>query len=308
MSAGVHVNSIQTLEELCLVLSMFASDCREHLERSEAEIERKAELLEERCRARAREVERWQEAYDCADEDDDLDGISYHLREAEEDYQNARQWLRKVEECAGEYARRAVRMKEISDHRITEACAFLRQKISELKDYVAAQPGNNFTGGVVSAGAPLSPVSEKTSETAVNLTDFTLPKGFSWVKVNNINPNEINALPTKDDYGKVSYEVMKSGLELLKNEVLPAVKELGEKADSDYFNQLDIEKGRETQNGARRVFNAFFGRTTPEHIRLERFAGDPHYDITNGRHRIKLALDLGWDAVPAEVIEVKRQP
>lgn len=147
MSTGAHVNSTQPLEDLCLALSVFASECREGLEASKAEIERKAEVLEERWRRRARAVEYLQEAYDYADEDDDRSDLAYRLRQAEEEYQRAGQWLRKVEECAGEYARAAARVKEISDHRIVEACAFLRQKIAELQDYIALQPEAISAGG-----------------------------------------------------------------------------------------------------------------------------------------------------------------
>lgn len=151
MSKGVHVDSIQILEALCLALSIFASDCKDVLETSDSEIQRKIELLEARCHNRARKVEYWQQVYDDADpEEDDISRIAYKLDGAEEEYQRARQWLRRVEEITHEYTRSANRVKEISDHRIVEACTFLRQKISELKDYVALQPDgfsiNGFGG------------------------------------------------------------------------------------------------------------------------------------------------------------------
>lgn len=153
MSRGVHVNSAGALEDLALALSSFTSDCREWLEACEAQIERQAGRLEDRCRALARRVEALQDAYDEADEDDDRGEMAYRLREAEEEYERARHWLRRVEECAGEYARAAARVREVSDRGATEACAFLRQKVSELNDYVAVKPGGGAFVAAPPAGA-----------------------------------------------------------------------------------------------------------------------------------------------------------
>lgn len=88
------------------------------------------------------------------------------------------------EECVGEYVRSATRVKELSDHRIIEACAFLRRKVAELKDYAALQLGASSTGPLDSAnlGSNLQLTGDgKTSGEEVSLTNFTLPKGFRWV-------------------------------------------------------------------------------------------------------------------------------
>jgi hypothetical protein len=158
LSGGIQLYSIRSLEELALSLSVFASECRERLAASEAEIERKAELLEDRCRLWEHRVEYLKKEYYQAGEDDDVLGIAYQLREAELAYQTARYWLNRVEECAGEYARGAARVKEFSDHRVVEACAFLSQKVAELKDYVAAQPGGQTNVAVAHSPAALGVV------------------------------------------------------------------------------------------------------------------------------------------------------
>jgi ADP-ribosyltransferase exoenzyme len=147
LSGGAHVDSIQALEDLSLALSAFASDGTQRLEECASEIERQAGLLEERCRALARRVEYLQEEYDHADEDDDIGAIAYRLSEAEEAYGRALRWLRKVEEAAGEYARVASRAREVLEHRVGDACAFLRRKAQELKDYAALRPDAGSFGG-----------------------------------------------------------------------------------------------------------------------------------------------------------------
>ncbi|HJQ32361.1 MAG TPA: hypothetical protein VJ866_09285 [Pyrinomonadaceae bacterium] len=308
MAGPIHLDSVESLEDLCLALAAFASGCADGVEAGEADIARRGELLEERCRELARRVEYWQEEYDRADEDDDLGYIARRLRDAEESYERARAWLRRAEEAAAEYARAAARARDLSDRRIPEACAFLRQKVSELREYAAAQPRSAAPGGALAGQMPTPPpAADNSAAGGGSLTDFPLPSGFKWVKLDEIAPQEMEELPTPDDFRKVPYEVMRDGLEVLRGEVLPAISKLGAGADRDYFRQLDAANGDDPQRGALKVFDSFFGSEFKEYARVERFAGSPHYSITNGRHRIKVALDLGWDAVPAEAVEVERR-
>ena len=303
MAGGIHLNSIRSLEDLALALAVFASDCRETVAAAQADISRCVSTLEDRCRGKLLAIQSLQYDYEHTDEDehDERSSLRYEIMLAEEAYERARSSLRSAEDAAFEFARAASRAREVADHRIPEACAFLRQKVYELNEYVAAQPGGGGPAGIASAARD-TPASAK-----VSLTDFALPKGFRWVRLDEIAPHEIAALPSAAEFRDVSYEVMKAGLGVLKDKILPALRETGGRADQEYFRRLDEEGGGDAQAGARTVFDAFFGTQFKDYPRVERFKGSPHYSITNGRHRMKVALDLGWDAIPAEAVDVERK-
>lgn len=299
MAGGIHLNSIRSLEDLALALSVFASDCRETVAAAQADISRCVSILEDRCREKLLAIQSLQYDYENLDEDEDEDdersSLRYEIMLAEEAYERARASLRSAENAAFEFARAASRAREVADYRIPEACAFLRQKVWELNEYIATQPGGGGVAGVASAA--------REAQAKVSLTDFALPSGFRWVRLDEIEPRELAGLPSASDFIKVPYEVMKAGLGVLKDKILPALGETGGRADREYFRGLDGEG----EGGVLEVFDAFFRRDFNKHPRVERFAGNRHYVIKNGHHRMKVAMDLGWDAIPAEVVEVERE-
>lgn len=303
MAGGIHLNSIRSLEDLALALSVFASDCRETVAAAQADISRCVSILEDRCRAKLLAIQSLQYDYENTDSDDhdERTSLRYEIMLAEEAYERARSSLSSAEQAAFEFMRAASRAREVADYRIPEACAFLRQKVYELNEYVAAQPGGGGPAGVASAARD-APAPAK-----VSLTDFALPGGFRWVRLDEIEPRELAGLPSADDFIRVPYEVMKAGLGVLKEKILPALKETGGRADREYFRLLDEEGGGDARGGALKIFDAFFDTRFNKHPRVERFKGSPHYVIKNGRHRMKVAKDLGWDAFPAEAVDVERK-
>jgi hypothetical protein len=323
MSRQASVLSSEALEALDNALARFCDRAEEAMCAVEPEIGRGLDLLEERRLQWEREVERWQEEYDGADhEEDDIGYIRGRLEEAEEQLSAVERWQARVEDCHQDYSRQAGRMGEVASERIGEARAFLQEKLERLRSYSSGQasrPSRPFTPGIAaSSPAPSNPPAPNDSSpgrtvapgtmaesAAARITDSPLPAGFRWVRLDEISAQEMNDLPGESDFKKVSYEEVKRGFEVLKNEVLPAIKQDPANADSDYFWHADRRAGLDEWNGAQRVFNAFFGRTGKDHIYLGKKAGEPYFNITNGRHRIKVARDLGWPAVPAEVSEVK---
>lgn len=68
---------------------------------------------------------------------------------------------------------------------------------------------------------------------------------------------------------------------------------------SDHFARIDRGKGSSYAEGKQRVYDAFFG---DDCITLDRGPSDGKYGVTNGRHRLRIARALGWEAVPVKIL------
>lgn len=317
--AKASVSSSDALEALDMALARFAEGAAASLESVASAVEHAMDRLEERRRYWAEQVRYWQDAYDAADpEEDDLSALAYRVDEAERQLENVERWQGRVEDCLQGYRGQASRLDELASSRVIEARGFLRKKLELLQDWsgaihhagqpsaaqaTSAAPASvagaaaGHAGGFRSAAMPLAPV-------APDLTAMPLPAGFCWVKLDDISPAEMAQLPDEGDFRKVEYGEMRRGFEVLEVDILPRLNAAPQDANADYFWQRDRQQGLDESNGAQRVFNAFFGTTNKEHIYLERRKGDRYFSITNGRHRIKVARDLGWQAVPVEAKEV----
>jgi hypothetical protein len=318
MSRQASVLSFEALEELDHALARFSGNAMEALQRARSEIDRGFNLLDERLDHWRERVSYWQEEYGRADpEEDDIAYISNKLEEAENELANIERWQSRLEECYASYSRQARRLDEVASERIEEARTFLREKIEQLRGYgirrinrdsIAQNPASlvevndPISSAIVGTAAPTLVSGRLGDET---LTAFPLPKGFVWIPLSEIDPAELGELPSESEFKKISYGEVKRGLGILETKVLPAIKENPNGANSEYFENMDRKEGYNESNGAAKVFSAFFGQVSKEYIRLEKKAGTRFFSITNGRHRIKAAMDLGWTAVPAEAIEVK---
>ncbi|MEN3335563.1 MAG: hypothetical protein V7641_4928 [Blastocatellia bacterium] len=304
MARQASIYNVEALEALDAALARFSANAEEALMAVRPEIDRGLDLLEERRVYWARQVQNWQNEYDSADpEEDDLGYIANQLEEAEEALHNVKRWLNAVEESVHAYARQQRRLNEVALARLDEARAFLRHKVAQLYAYAAGQINPATAGHAPTATAALG-MPAASQAPLVDLTQSPLPAGFRWISLAEISPAEMSTLPAANEFSKVSYDEVKRGFEVLKDEVLPAIKRDPANASVDYFGQTDRQTGRDEVNGAQRVFHAFFSQIG-EHIYLDKRAGDPYFSITNGRHRLKVARDLGWTAVPAKAVEVQ---
>jgi hypothetical protein len=148
------------------------------------------------------------------------------------------------------------------------------------------------------------PQQDRTPDTkpSLDLTHYALPPGFRWIPLDEI---EIEHIP-ESEFHKVSSDTMRVGMEKL-GEVLERLQErLTEPFmdNSAYFRRLDRRAGLTYEAGLQRVYEAFFGQ---DHIRLRRTKGSSHWTIEKGRHLIQVARALGWQAIPAEAVEVEGQ-
>lgn len=318
MSNSLKVTSFHSLEELETSIARFSFVVREALEATERQIQEKTELLDQIVADRRRAVDQWQAAYDQADEEDDVSFIRHKLEEAEENLREAKQWQRRVEELYAEYDKRANQATHLGDEHCNRARVFLRERIKELYDYVELKP--NLASGTADSSHSVEPgvldAMMMAAETTVGsvlssgeavafaMTGLQLPKGFGWIRFDELKPDEVSELPNENEYRKdqLSKSNMQEGLELLRTRILPEVQKDPKAGSTEHFSELDAVEGRSGTNSLAAIFSAYFGPDT--HIWVDRFKGDPFFTIGNGRHRIKAAQDLGWTAIPARIEEV----
>lgn len=315
MSRQIKVTSFRALEELEVAIGRFSSRSIEALEEAERQITRKRDLLDQIVNERKRSVAYWRQEYDSADPDeDDVSSISHHLEEAEDALGEAKRWQRRIEDSYNAYSRKARDGAHLCTEHTLKARAFLKQKIKELYEYVSLQPdsinegivGDGISGpGLTKSVTTTAEVDVERNVTAVelganDLTSFLLPKGFKWIRLDEIDPAEMDLLSTDLEFRKMSEQEITSGMELLKTRILPEIQRDPVRVDSDYFAGIDRTEGRYGTNSLENIYRAFFG--TNDQMWVDRTGGD-YYRVGNGKHRIKVARELNWPAIPAEVHE-----
>jgi hypothetical protein len=94
---------------------------------------------------------------------------------------------------------------------------------------------------------------------------------------------------------------MRLGLVDLRKKVLPQLQGERQWSRLDFWQQ-DQCMGFSAESGLTRVYDAFFGADS---IYLERGRRDDLFSIQNGRHRIKVAMDLGWKMIPVRAKDLR---
>jgi hypothetical protein len=307
--SGINVTSVEALEEFDGAVARFAAESEAALQAVTPEINRRLELLDGRCAQCEADVEYWQQTYDYADpEEDDLSYIASRLADAEHRLNNVKSWQRRVEEVYAVYTREASQFVDHVVNDCPQAVSFVRQKLSELRDYVNLKPADS-TGGVVgqdfdsltASPSVMSSQSWSPSPGEVplsSITELPLPSGFGWIRLNEIEPASLDALNGLKDKSGMTPEHLAEGLDILRKQILPQIKNRGAQATSDYFWQLDGQ--RQGLNSFQGVYDAYFGNDA---IWFDRFFGQPLFRVGNGQHRIKAAQELGWPAVPARIMQ-----
>jgi len=136
-----------------------------------------------------------------------------------------------------------------------------------------------------------SPKGESAKSREIGATEWT-DMGIINVPLSEIRePDEIDS----SSFRKVSETDMRRGL-LLLQDILPEV-EKGPGANRDYWAMKDSQMGLDYEHGYQRIYEAFYGT---DGIRVEQVGES--YSVTNGRHRIHLAKQLGISTLPMKVI------
>ena len=296
------VVSIEALEQIAPALRRFRKFVAEHLQRVKSDLRHVRETLVEARSDAARIVRQLQSEIASADEDDDTSGLERELDEARDRLRKIEYALRNMGEHTAIYEREAERFRRVADEHIPRSEAFLARKADDLHSYHAIQPVNDqgWMGTVVQTVTDFAGTVIQIGAEMLDFTANPLPSGYCWVKLSDMDLfDAFRDVQTPDDFrAHATYDMLCGGLETLRNAVLPAIKERGYSADSFYFTRLDETTGCNPENGARRVFESFFG---DEAIALQRGVAGGPFTVINGRHRIKAARDGRWLAVPGKI-------
>ncbi len=209
-----------------------------------------------------------------------------------------------LDNVAREYRAKASQMQGFVEDTIPSATNWLRHRQDALERF--EQSGNGFgsasTGTVSNAGASATNLS--TSSKGVSPAAGFGSSSYKRVDHGIVNIS-VSELPEPDitgeqDFQKVSVSDMRDGLTKLQE--IQSVVQQKQGLNTDYWSQIDRDRGLSYENGYQRVYEAFYGDT---HIRVEKVDGE--YNIINGRHRIWLAKRMGITNLPIELIELHKQ-
>lgn len=310
MSESIKVYNIQILSDLKEAFGRFANQAEESLVAIDAEIRRTLDWLQvetdERRRAiahRRREVEQAVEDLrdcqrngdddyepDCSNEEHQLRRAERRLEDAEDSLKIAQRWKREVEGTIEKFRIYIARFKDLATVQTARGQSLLDTKLVELEQYQS-----------VSSPSGISQAVKVTSVAAFTGSGLTSEGTGQWAErgiqdVELASALEDLAIRGPEDFQKVTMAEMRTGLEKLQK-MLPEIKS-GKGTDKEYWHQLDQQQGLDYANGYQRIYESFYGHDA---IRLTKIGNG--YDITNGRHRIWLAKQMGIKTLPANVIE-----
>lgn len=310
MQAKVH--SVDTIADLEQAITSFALASGERLAAMRLEFARRLALLEDKETDAKRVVARWRDTAELSEDLDEIESALAQLEQARERLGRLRSWQMQVREDHALFATAASQFDLLLNQIVPRCQQHLRKQYAELRAYEAVQLADDMADTpaavvVVAAEVGIQAPSSEPGEGAggpSRVTDFSLPPGFVWVPLSEVSKARLAEVSSLDSYKKVSYDEMVEGFRQLANEVLSRVHADPKGVDRYTFQVLDDAEGRSYEDGLQRVYEAFFGGDG--FIYLDRRRGADLFEITNGRHRIRVALDLGWEAVPARVKDLNR--
>ncbi|MEM4203564.1 MAG: zinc finger-like domain-containing protein [Candidatus Methanomethylicaceae archaeon] len=295
MGEGAYVSAIEGLSEFAARYKNFAQSVREILAQVEINFHHRWETLEECYRLQQKRVAELRCLVEELRDKEQVADVRRRLEEAEERLHRMRQALYRVQGQYETYRRYAQGLLQLATELAPKAVSFLQDRVRDLEAYLSVEvplPERPASGPYV----PVSP----TPLADADMTRYALPEGFQWVPLEAIH---MEGVLGKDEFRKVSWEEMLEGMRKLP-EVLEVLKDRMNQPfidNSVYLMQLDRQAGREYATGLQKIYESFFGS---EPIRLEPYVDSEgnftnKWMIINGRHRIQVAKELKWPAVPA---------
>ncbi len=247
-------------------------------------------------------------------------------RDAEEDMMVAEEALNEIDDLIARFDRARTQSQAFlsrwlssTDRAVSHAGLFLQRAVDDATDYLAVSLPRPAAGGTGRAPTTIErhvsethPIDGPTSvywrspSEASSASELPpLPNGFEWLPIDRITDRE---MPGSNDPPKGVPELqVRLGVERLWKEVLPLVggtpdemRERCRKFDNEN-NRID-RRGFVHKESVLAVWDAFFNTGASNQIRADMVGASGRISITNGRHRIKVAKELGWRFIPAQVI------
>lgn len=275
---------LQTVQNRILQLEQ--RSCELRIEISNLEIE----LASQSCDDEAGDV-----SYDDESGDESY-AVESALRDAEDRLYQIESAKRRLDEAASSFLHAQRRMDELLGTGTKQACHFLRNAMDNLAAYRAASPGDMVSTHASKTDNHFSSQPSLTPTTFGSFNRTPLPKGFVWVPVTDIDVDrELAQVQGPADFKKVPYQTVRDSLDRFREKIVP---ELLKGTTRDALTTMDIESGVFDTSGISGAYDAFLG-DDPIHLTFD--AVGRGYGITNGRHRIRAAIDAGWTHVPVTI-------
>jgi hypothetical protein len=307
---GVNISSIETIEELIHSFCRFASQSITLKRDVALRIQNEIDILEERCLSVLRKIDNLERLIKEGDNPDEIEEARNQLFEAQREYENIARWKIVVENKLNHYKFKERAFDRLVLDKINEVQIYLKEKMRIVREYSSVRIDeikvgtykNPSLGGTIQ----LSNAIETKARPVGICIEQALPSGFRWMPLREIDlSNELKGIKTSNDFNKNSYQTMMETAKIFEKEILTIMNKTPEAFHSEFYRIIDEQNGKYYEDGIQRAFEAFLGRGDP--IYLSRAKGAPFYEVINGRHRIKVAFDLGWEFIPAVVKDLNQE-
>lgn len=256
-------------------------------------LKRRFDAVEDRCLQRLNAARRMAAS---ADEDDD-GAAQAAVEEAEAQLRASRRAIDNAVSALARMQRAASTAGTAANQFGRRGVEYLATKIGELRAYTFLTPGRAVAAAAAAAsGGGVSPASAAATlepPTYEQLKAFPLPLGWRWVKLDEIDSTL--QLGDRLDFKDGQRDWLISAYQRLLSDVLPMI-DRNHGAARDRVVRDDYARGIYDTSGKSGCFDTFFQTGEPIHLQRGRHG---LWVIDGGRHRIEIARQLGWPAVPA---------
>ena len=261
--------------------------------------------IEELGEFRLEELRDAEAAFDAIDEEDGWDESS-RRDEALEAVLEYRRVASQVEAAGRRFIARAGDIADRGQQLARAGIASLERRIEARNEYMAIQmPEGGRSGAHAANKAARAGTAAFPAVASAEHAASALPPGFGWIDLDEVNASGFIEDPAK--FTKTNHAVMLRGIEILRDEIIPALRQGGycredaERIDRDCGTDYTAE-GWIHPESRLTVWKAFLDpRREADVVAVER-GEDGKYNVTSGRHRLGLARQLGVEKVPVRIL------
>ena len=296
---GAELHSLDALTDLEDSLRRFKSRVEECMKAVDSSTRLQMSELNRRYEEARYQVRQCEEALCSSDDEDSNSDGEQMLSEAMDRLALTRRWQSAAAESCEHYQAVARSFDLMLQSDLPKAQLLLRTKHEAGSDYLALQLDGQTGIYQAPRAAPVRPSvqpQQVQTPSADRVEQFPLPAGFRWISIEDISPE--NSLRSDEGFGKVSESDMRRSFGTLRRKILPYL-ERNPQANSHTFFEMDGYSESGLPQARQKTFEAFFGES-PIVLDKARSGGDGKLSVINGRHRIKVAKDLGWTHIPVK--------